>query len=1032
MLRIFLLGTFRVELDGKLIDEKAWPRRKVKSLLKLLALQPGYRLHKEQALELLWPDQELSAASGNLYRNLHLLRQVLEPPPARKSDSSTILFKEEIIRLNPASGLWLDLDAFQNLLNRARTASNPLPHLEEAISLYSGDLLEEDPYEEWLSVRRDELKRDFQQALLLVAQAYRQSAAYPAAIAALQRILAKDPSNEAAHRELILVYTLSGQRNEALNQYQLCMKVLDEELGLDPSPETLELYRQVLAGEIKAELLTVTSPAPLLAVADEPPPYYEDIPAPATSLVGREAEVNRGTALLRSREARLMTLVGPGGIGKTRIAQAIGAQLLEEKFFPNGVCFVALSAVTDPVMVPLSIAMATGIKEAGGQPPLKLLKHHLRDLNLLLIIDNFEQVIEAAGVLAELLATCPALKILVTSRTVLHLYGEQELPVQPLELPAPRSWLPLHELEQTPGVALFVQRARAVKSDFRLTAENATAIVEICYRVDGLPLAIELVASLVKLLSPADILKRLSDSLHLLQGNFRDLPTRQQSLQKALDWSYSLLDEAERQLFIRLGVFAHGCTTQALEAVCLGTASDTGEQPVSLEVLNAIAALIDKSLLYRQEVEVEPLAGSNERLVVRYRMLETVNAYALERLHASGLEAALRDSHLNYFLALAEEIEPRMHSENLAAWLNRLELDNANLREALRWSLVETQEDSGRVEKGVRLAAALGWFWHQRGYWSEGSKWLELALTKLEQYSISGNVRAKTFYASGIMNLGQGNFPRAQSALEESLRVAKQLNDKWGIAHALDGLGEKNRLQGNFSEARPLYEQGIQMCRELGDIFCSNHEVIGLGYVSYQQGDYEAALHYLQEGLETCRRLNDRGAEARALNGLGELMRRQGQFRQSSSYYQQSLSIYRQLCQTGNVVLLLNNLGQLELEQKHLEPAAVYLKSSLVIAYEIMSKRMINLSLAGLAEVAAFSGKLAEAARIFGAVDRLMSATGVSIETINRAGYDEARDLLSEGLDEVNLRAALEEGQNWSIEQAMAVVINNGIFSFET
>ena len=654
MLRIYLLGNFRVELNSELLSEAAWARRKVKSLLKLLALQPGYRLHKEQATEWLWPDLDPVAASSNIYRNLHLLRQTLQPGQSPRAESSFILLKEEIIRLNPSEGIWIDIEAFQSLLERALNAPDATAVLEEAINLYQGDLLEEDPYEEWAQHRREELRQANQQALLQLAGLYRKRRKYAHAISLLQRILTTEPANESAHRELILNFTLAGQRSEVLSQYQRCLKVLDEEVGLDPSPETLDLYQQVLAGEIKAEapaeLVTLESIIPVA------PPQLashcaNNLPVPLSSIVGREDEIIQGISLLSSTEGRLLTLTGPAGVGKTRTALELAQELFKDGIFEQGIAFVALAALSDPQQLVSAIAQATGVKEAGGQPLLELIKYQLCDYQLLLVLDNFEQIIAAAGIVNELLTTCPRLKILVTSRTLLHLYGEYELVIKPLALPTVRFLLSVNELEDYPAIALFVKRARAVKANFQLTAENVQFVTEICQRLDGLPLAIELVAARIKHLSPEMILTRLTDWLHQTNSSSRHLPDRQQTIHTALEWSYNLLNEAERRLFIRLGIFKQGCTLEAIEWVCennrpnhLSLEADP-PLPASPDVVERIFALVDKSLLERQEIN---LARFDQPQNERFKMLEIVREHALERLLESGEEGRLRTRHLDF------------------------------------------------------------------------------------------------------------------------------------------------------------------------------------------------------------------------------------------------------------------------------------------------------------------------------------------------------------------------------------------------
>ncbi len=1040
MLRIFLLGKFRVELNGELLSETAWARRKAKNLLKLLALQPGYRIHKDQATEVLWPDLDPISASSNLYRNLHLLRQTLQPGQSPRAESSYIILKEEIIRLNTSDGIWIDIDAFQSLLERALNETDATAVLEEALNLYQGDLLEEDLYEEWTLRRREELRQAHQQNLLQLAGLYRKRRKYAHAVSLLQRILASEPTNESAHRELILNFTLAGQRSEALSQYQRCRKVLDEEVGLDPSPETLDLYQQVLAGEIKADLpteqpaeLVTLSPVESMPLTQVASYCTSNLPVPLTPIVGREDEIIQGISLLSSTEGRLLTLTGPAGVGKTRTAIQIAHELFKDGIFEQGVTFVALATLSDPLQLVAAIAQATEVKEAGGQPLLNLIKYQLCDYQMLLVLDNFEQIIAATGVVHELLTACPNLKILVTSRSLLHLYGEYELVVKPLALPPARFFLSVNELEDYPAITLFVKRARAVKADFQLTTQNVQVIAEICQRLDGLPLALELVAARIKHLSPEIILDRLTDWLHQANSSSRHLPGRQQTLHNALEWSYNLLEEDERRLFIRLGVFRQGCTLEAIEKVC-GNNSPTrlnfvteGHLTVAPELVEQVFALVDKSLLDRQEIK---LARFDQLQNERFKMLEIVREHALERLLESGDVNLLRARHLDFFLALAEESEPKMHSSSLSSLLGWLELERANLLAALEWSIGQDEIANDLLEKGLRLAGSLSWFWHQRGYWSEGKYWLDKALALSNERAIPDVVMGKVLYAGGLMNLGLGNPLKANEMLVESLRIYRHLGDKWGQAHALDALGEMARQQGNYAVAQPLYKASLGLCNELDDQFCANHEVIGLGYVSYQSGDYSQARELLKQGFAAAQSIGDRSGAARALNGLGELNRREGEYSPAAECYQQSLTLYRDLGQTGNVVLLLHNLGQLELDQLNYERAATFFRSSLALGYEIKSKRLIAWGLAGMAGAAA-RANLNQAAQLLGVVEALLENSGAKLDPTNRPTYERELAALKTRLPDPSFSLAWQEGRNLSMEQALTIVLNQGVFSFQ-
>ncbi|HEV3474350.1 MAG TPA: adenylate/guanylate cyclase domain-containing protein, partial [Actinomycetota bacterium] len=434
--------------------------------------------------------------------------------------------------------------------------------------------------------------------------------------------------------------------------------------------------------------------------SDFPPPKTLDarpnnLPTRLTRFIGRGPEIMAVEDLLEN--TRLLTLTGPGGTGKTRLSLQVASEMLPR--FEDGAFFVDLSPITDPSLVATSIADAVGAKEEPGRSVGDTLQDHLRDKELLLVLDNFEQVTAATDVVQLLLNCAPRLKLLVTSRIVLHLSGEQEYPVPPLALPDPAHLPGLEALSQFEAVALFIDRARAVKPDFAVTNENAPAVAEICARLDGLPLAIELAAVRVKLLSPQSMLARLGQRLPLLTGGARDLPERQRTLRGAIEWSHDLLDDAKRSLFARLAVFQGGCTLEAAEAVC-GT---------DLDVLDGLASLVDESLLRRSETTDGEL---------RFGMLETIREFAAERLAESGQQEKLRRRHAEWVMAFAEEAEPEIVGENQALWLDRTEREHDNIRAALRWA-----NDHGEGEIALRTGASLWRFWQQRGHLREGRQW---------------------------------------------------------------------------------------------------------------------------------------------------------------------------------------------------------------------------------------------------------------------------------------------------------------------
>src|SRR6266403_1618819 len=542
-----------------------------------------------------------------------------------------------------------------------------------------------------------------------------------------------------------------------------------------------------------------------------------NLPMQRTGFVGREKEVAAAKELVLRKDVRLVTVTGPGGIGKTRLAAQVASGLVES--FPGGTHFVPLSSLSDPGLIASAIVQTLGIREAGGQSPPEILKKNLQESSrapMLLLLDNFEHLVLAAPTVAELLATGPNLKIMVTSRAALHVYGEHEFPVPPLALPDSRSVPSVQVLLQCPAVALFVQRATAAKPDFELNRENASAVTEICARLDGLPLAIELAAARVKVLSPSSMRTRLASRLQLLTGGSRDLPQRQQTLRAAMDWSYDLLSAAEQRLFRRLSVFVGGCTLEGAEAVC-NTKDD-----LDLDLLNAMASMVDKSLA--QQVE---LANGESR----FAMLETIREYALEKLAASVEEALTKRAHAAYCLVLAEEEATEQSGAEGAEWLERFALEHDNFRASLEW-LTET----GDAEWGLRLGAALFRFWEIREYFAEGrGRWGRLL--QLTGAAAPTKARTRALFAAGVLAGEQGDYASADVLISESADIARQLGDKTGVAVSLNAKAVHSRDRGDVVIAHTLFEESLTLWRELGDLKAVARALSNLANVVKLQGD---------------------------------------------------------------------------------------------------------------------------------------------------------------------------------------------------
>ncbi len=672
--------------------------------------------------------------------------------------------------------------------------------------------------------------------------------------------------------------------------------------------------------------------------------HPHNLPVQPTPFLGREQEVASVCALLRRPEVRLVTLTGPGGIGKTRLGLQVAAELADQ--FANGVYFVALAPVSDADLVVLAIMQTLSISEAGGQPLLGLLKTALKDKHLLLLLDNFEQVISAAEVVAEVLAACPHLRVLVTSRVVLHVRAEHEFNVPPLSLPDPKRLPDLVTLSQYEAVALFIERAQAVKPDFQVTNANAPAVAAICARLDGLPLAIELAAARSKLLPPQALLARLSQRLAVLTSGARDAPARHQTLRNTIAWSYDLLDAAEQQLFRRLATFVGGCTLEAVEAVCAALDGATGVA----SVLDGVSSLLDKSLLQQTEQD-----GEEPRFV----MLETVREYGQECLRESREEESCHHAHAEYYLTLAEETEPHLHEAQEFVWLKRLIREQENFRAALRW-IIEHKE----TEHALRLSGALDLYWYMRGYWSESLSWLQAAL----QLSNTGDptvARAKVLRGAGFLTLYRGNSTEARALLEESIALHKAVGDTRGLAFAIMGLGEVYQVQEDYLTARSLMEESVALSREVGDKWMLAVALCDLAQVVWAQGNALSARALLEEGWTITRELGGKWGETRFSSVLATWARAQGDYAQAATHYQEALSVAQQ---TGDMEIIGESLAGLgDMARCHGDNAKALelYNQGLTIAREFGDQFSTSWLLCGLGNIARDEGNYTRATALY-------------------------------------------------------------------
>ncbi len=774
-----------------------------------------------------------------------------------------------------------------------------------------------------------------------------------------------------------------------------------------------------------------------------------NLPAQATSFVGREQELAAVLGLLRRLAVRLLTLSGPGGSGKTRLSLQAAADLLDEF---EEVYFVPLAAISDPSLVASAIAQTLGVKEEADQPLRDALKAYLRDRQTLLVLDNFEQVVAAAPLLDELLAAAPRLKLLVSSREVLHLYGEQEYAVPPLALPDLKKLPPPDRLGQYAAVALFTARAAAARFDFALTAANAAAVAGICARLDGLPLAIELAAARIKLLTPQRILTELDHRLKLLTSGARDLPERQRSLRGAIDWSYDLLTAAEQQLFARLAVFVGGFTPDAVEAVCgegeplfaptdpsvPQGAREESKSALSTQhsALDVLASLVDKSLLRAvtpspemgegwgggearfmmletiREYAAERLAGAQTG---RYTVQKALHEYAAERLAERGEEDGLNRRHAEYYTALAELAESKLRGARQAEWLAQLEQEHDNIRAALGWLL-----QSNQAEAALRLAGAMGRFWYVRNYLTEGRNWLDAAL---KGQTANTQLRAKALTVAGRLAWIQGDYAIAGPLVQESLSIKYAIADQHSIPDSLTLLGGMAWSQGDYTQSRAHYEAALAIQRVADDEWGVAASLNNLGLIALVTKDYATANALYAESLTTFRKLDDKRSIASLLTSLGFVVIQQDQHAQAALLLQEAVATFGELGDQRGVAAALSGLSESYAQQHDLSGAVDTGKQGLRLYHAIGDKSGIADTFVRMAGYAAIERQWLHAARLQAAGEMLRTSIGASPTEGGKSAYTQ---MLAESgrLDHpTEFAAAWDAGAAMSLDAAVAYAL---------
>jgi predicted ATPase/DNA-binding winged helix-turn-helix (wHTH) protein len=706
------------------------------------------------------------------------------------------------------------------------------------------------------------------------------------------------------------------------------------------------------------------------------------LPVPQTTLVGREQQLAEAAALMVRPAVRLLTMTGSGGSGKTRLALATATAVQEH--FPGGVQFIGLASITQAELVKTAIAKALDIQQVAQSSLAKLIAHQLGDAGpYLLLLDNFEQVMPAATLVSEILAACPKLKILATSRESLHIYGEQEFPVTPLAQPA--------------AVELFAQRAAAVRPAFAMNDENAPLIQEICSRLEGLPLAIELAAARTKVLPLGAILERLHSRLRLLTGGALDLPERQQTLRRTIDWSHELLNAAEQRLFRRLSVFSGGWTLEAAEAVC-NTRLD-----LEMDTLEGLSSLVDKNL-------VQVAAGDDRE--PRFNMLETIREYAHETLVAHGEEAATRRAHAAYCMVLAEEGNPELAPAERSRWLLQCDVEIDNFRTALDW-LFQHHE----IEWGLRLCVALFRFWDMREHLAEGRARLETILGLAGKGHTKERARVAQFL--GALVTAQGDFPAAKTFLQESLTLYQQIGDQWGIGASLNALAISARDRGDYVCARENFEKSLASWRALSDRLAIARCLHNLANVVKVEGDYSSASAALSEAASIFEELGDRSGAAWSINQLGDIARDKGELKVAHDLYQRAISRFREAEDRWGLARSLTDLGQIDCEQGEHQKARAEYHEALEIFAKLRHRRGMARALEGTACLALARGNALRALRLAGAAAHLRQTIGAPLPPSEQAKLRQTLARAWGSLSEAEAEKAWDEGKTLGLERAI-------------
>jgi predicted ATPase/DNA-binding SARP family transcriptional activator len=1014
------LGLPQIHLDDKPI---ATDRRKAIALLAYLAVNdighPRQRYARESLSALFWPDYEQAKAFSNLRRTIWEIHQAI--------GESWLIADRESVQLNPDAEINLDVARFQSLLSQGRQQSDlalRIPLLVESTKLYRNHFLTgfslKDAYlfNEWAFAESEELRRELADALTMLVEGHCELNQTESAIPYARRLITLDPLNESAHRQLMEVYMQAGQHSAALKQYQTCEQIMRKELGLDPQPETRALSKKIRKGELKP--VQIKKQIEIIA------PKH-NLPLKLSTFIGREKEQDEVINLVAKN--RLVTLAGVGGIGKTRLSLQVGQKLLND--YSNGVWFATLDSLSDPTLVPGTVASVFDIRESPDRLIIERLMETLRGKTTLLILDNCEHLLDACvQLITSLLQSCPNLKILTTSRETLNIDGEAIYYLPPLSIPEHIN-TSVEKLTEYESIQLFTERAALTLSSFSLTKENAEPVVDICHRLDGIPLAIELAAAHVNILQVEEISKQIHDSLALLANGGRATLPRHQTLQASMDWSWGLLTESEQTFMRQLSVFAGGWTLESAQAVCEGDA------------LNLIRALVKKSLI----MVIQKSEGET-----RYHFHEIVRKYASEKLVKSGEEENTRTQHLKYFLELSEQIEPGLHGPQQVEWFARMINERDNVRAALE------QSAKTDIEAGLYLLGRLEELWESFDL-REGARWLTEFIQKSESKDFP-HARAKALLAQGWLLIWFQQFALADAAGRECLELFRACADKQGEVDALlllsnawdyqDGPAEElefnqqaltlaQSLGDKWRQSKALlyrgphhrddqrtfadWEEALALFREVGD-WRELTDLLGLaGFFRVLNGDIDLAQKYLDEAtrLQPLSSKAIIGENAKTAKSLIALMR--GDYEQARTLLQEILTRAEELGNRMDYLWARVRLGYVTLREGNLTEAHRFFAESARDFQKDENHSGIVFALEGMASLYIAVEKPEGAARLVGLADAVRKTINDTRPNLEQADVDNIIAACLAKMGEVAFSDAYDEGQGMTLDEAVAYAL---------